>query len=83
MSLTVTWARSSVKDLRRLDTGTRQRVRAAVRRYAESGHGDVKRLQDMVEEYRLRVGDWRVRFTLDWASRTMTVQRVVHRSEAY
>jgi mRNA interferase RelE/StbE len=41
------------------------------------------RLQGVEREYRLRVGDWRVRFTLDEAIRVMTVLRVLPRGGAY
>jgi len=55
----------------------------AVCSYAESGHGDVKRLQAS-EEYRLRVGDWHVRFdVVDGELRVMMVLRVLHRGDAY
>jgi len=44
--------------------------------------GDVKRLQGIdPPEFRLRVGDWRVRFLSDGA--TLTVLRVRNRREAY
>ena len=45
--------------------------------------GDVKRLSGQSAEWRLRVSDWRVRFTRDAASRTITVQRVLPRGRAY
>lgn len=84
MNLSISWARSAVKDALRLDAATRTRVRAGLQRFAQTGHGDVKRLQaTRIEEYRLRVADWRVRFTVDWESRVLTVLRVVHRSDAY
>jgi mRNA-degrading endonuclease RelE of RelBE toxin-antitoxin system len=44
--------------------------------------GDVKRLSGQPAEWRLRVSDWRVRFTRDAASRTITVQRVLPRGRA-
>ena len=33
--------------------------------------------------YKLRVGDWRVRFELDRRNRIIVVLRVLHRSQAY
>jgi hypothetical protein len=39
-----------------------RRVVAALERYAESGHGDLDRMEGVENEGRLRVGDWRVRF---------------------
>jgi mRNA-degrading endonuclease RelE of RelBE toxin-antitoxin system len=57
------------------------RILTALHRFAESGVGDVKRLKGETEELRLRVGDYRVRFTEE--SDTLSVDRVLHRREAY
>jgi mRNA interferase RelE/StbE len=65
-----------------LDRGTARRVKAAVERFAETGVGNVKKLQGIdPPEYRLRVGDWRVRFELE--SETVRVLRVRDRKDAY
>jgi mRNA-degrading endonuclease RelE of RelBE toxin-antitoxin system len=57
------------------------RVFTALHRLAETGEGDVKRLRSETEELRLRVGDYRVRFTEE--SGTLHILRVLHRKEAY
>jgi mRNA interferase RelE/StbE len=44
--------------------------------------GDVKRLTAVTPEYRLRVGDYRVLFDVEQASR-IVVYRVRHRRDAY
>ena len=41
------------------------RVTAALERLASTGHGDVKKLQGRPNEFRLRVGKWRVFFDRD------------------
>ena len=43
MNLSVVWAKKAEKDLDGLDVGVRARVIAAIDRFAENGHGDVKR----------------------------------------
>ncbi|MGH2364391.1 MAG: type II toxin-antitoxin system RelE family toxin [Chloroflexota bacterium] len=84
MSWTVVWTRPAVDDLRRLDRSAAERVRRAVRRLAEEHSGDVTRLQGVVPpEWRLRVGDWRVRFGYDFEAQTIQILRVRHRREAY
>ena len=83
MIWTVVWARSAERDLRRLDASNERRIHAAVGRFAESGQGNVKRLVGRDAEWRLRVGDWRVIFTIDHRARTVQVLRVRHRSAAY
>jgi mRNA interferase RelE/StbE len=72
------------KDLRRIDPPTRQRILRAVARLAQGAEltGDVKRLQGS-HEYRLRVGDWRVRFERDGQQLIITIVRVLPRGRAY
>ncbi len=43
---------------------------------------DVRRLTGS-PEYRIRVGDWRVRFILDAEAQMIVVQRVLPRGRAY
>jgi mRNA interferase RelE/StbE len=81
---TIIWTRPALHDLRRLDRQVEERVRAAVRRLAETEHGDVTRLQgEEPPQWRLRVGDWRVRFRFDTTTSTMHVLRVQPRGRAY
>jgi mRNA-degrading endonuclease RelE of RelBE toxin-antitoxin system len=55
----------------------------AVRQFAQTGDGDVVHLVGLEPlEYRLRVGDWRVRFSRDTEHR-LQVLRVLHRGKAY
>jgi mRNA interferase RelE/StbE len=72
------------KDLRRIDPPTRQRVLRAIARLAQGAEltGDIKRLQGS-HEYRLRVGDWRVRFEREDQQLMITVVRVLPRGRAY
>ncbi len=75
---------SAHKDLRRLDRQVQQRIVDALDRLAagERLSGDVRRLAGSTE-YRLRVGDWRVRFELDGDRLLITVVRVLPRGRAY
>lgn len=82
-SLTVEWKGAARRDLARLDTQARVRVVRAVTRYAETGHGAVRRLRGSAGEYRLRVGDLRVRFVVEVDRRALVVLHVLHRREAY
>ena len=61
-----------------------QRAVAAVERLAATEQGDVTRLQGVEPpEWRLRVGDWRVRFRYDYPRRTIEVLQVPPRGRAY
>jgi mRNA interferase RelE/StbE len=72
------------KDLRRLDPPTRKRILSTIARLAQGAEltGDVKRLQGS-HEYRLRVGDWRVRFERQDRQLVIVIVRVLPRGRAY
>ena len=83
MSRQVRWSNRAEKDLERLDRKVRQRIVSAVDRFAQTGQGDVKRLQGMKEEtFRLRVGEWRVIF-LEEETLLILILRALPRSGAY
>ena len=69
-------------DVRRIDRETAMRILTALHRFAETGEGDVKKLQGESGELRLRVGDYRVRFTEEHPD-TLRIHSVVHRRDAY
>jgi mRNA interferase RelE/StbE len=73
----------ALRDIDRLDRPVADRILTVIARYADTGEGDVKRLQGTDREWRLRVGEWRVLFTLQHAPRLMLIIRVVTRGGAY
>jgi mRNA-degrading endonuclease RelE of RelBE toxin-antitoxin system len=78
----IEWTETALDDMAGLDRGIARRVKRSVERFAETGVGDVKRLQGIdPPEYRIRVGDYRIRFLLD--DETLRVLRVRNRWEAY
>lgn len=78
----IVWTDPAKADVRRLDKPTAMRVLYALHRFAESGEGDVKRLQGIEPpEFRLRAGDYRL-FFVNIAD-ALEVRRVLHRREAY
>ena len=78
----VEWTGPALEDMAALDKGNAHRVKQALERFAETGAGNVKRLQGIdPPEYRLRVGDYRVRFHQH--EETVQVLRVRNRREAY
>jgi mRNA interferase RelE/StbE len=72
----------AVRDLERLDRIVQARIDAALVRYAATGHGDVKALRDRAGEFRLRVGKWRIFFSLE-APDLVLVLSIDNRGEAY
>lgn len=84
MSLEIQWAASALREAGRLDPPVKLRVVEALERYATSGYGDVVRLQGVEPpQHRLRVGEWRVRFTVDRKARVLYVLSVQPRGRAY
>ena len=77
----IAWSEGARADVRRIDRTTAMRIFAAIQRLAESGAGDVKELKGEAAELRLRVGDYRVRFTDE--GETLQIHAVRHRREAY
>ena len=76
------WSPEARAQLRAIDRITALRILHAITQYLDTGQGDVKRLQDIEPaEFRLRVGDYRVRFRDHGDS--IHVLRVKHRREAY
>ena len=78
----IAWSESARTDVRRIDRSMAMRIFAAILRFAQTGEGDIKVLQGQVGEMRLRVGDYRLRFTKE-GDDTIRIHAVRHRSEAY
>jgi mRNA interferase RelE/StbE len=70
----------SEKVLRHLGRDQQERLRDAIERLPE---GHVVRLKGTTNEYRLRVGDWRVRFLMDKAQRRLVILAVGSRGSVY
>ena len=82
MGKKVIWNDQAKAQLRAIDQETALRILRAIARYLETGEGDVKRLQGIEPgEFRLRVGDYRVRFHEQ--GQTIRISAVKHRREAY
>jgi mRNA interferase RelE/StbE len=82
MGKRVVWTDPAKAHLRAIDQGTALRILHAVARYIATGEGDVKRLQDIEPpEFRLRVGDYRVRF--HDLGESIEVLAVKHRRDVY
>ena len=79
----VTFTPRARRDLCALDPPIRDRVLSVIDRVAARDQAlDVRRLTGSAE-LRVRVGDWRVRFTRDVEAKLIVVQRVLPRGRAY
>lgn len=81
--LALRWTERAEKDFRRLNSANQRRVAGVISRFAETGEGEVKRLQGPLgAEYRLRAGDIRVRFAVA-SDASIVILRVLPRDKAY
>ncbi len=71
------------RDMRRVPIEVRIRVFAALDRYIDEAAGTARKLHGVADEWRIRVGDWRVRFELVEGGHTMLILRVLPRGRAY
>ncbi len=76
---------AACRDIKRLDRQIQVRIIEALEGLrAEPAQGDIKRLSGIQRpEWRLRVGDWRIRFERDNDARIVRVLRVLPRGRAY
>jgi mRNA-degrading endonuclease RelE of RelBE toxin-antitoxin system len=77
------WTRSARKERDRIPVSCRGRVLEAIKLYCETGFGDVDTIKPFVGEYRLRVGVYRIRFSLDSARGEFIILHVATRGGAY
>ena len=68
-------------DLRRIDREQALNILRALTRFGETGEGDLKQLKGS-KDFRLRVGDYRVRMRLSQDG-TIRIAQVKHRREPY
>jgi mRNA-degrading endonuclease RelE of RelBE toxin-antitoxin system len=78
----IIWSPEAKAQLRAVDQPTALRILRSLARYLDTGEGDVKRLRGVEPpEFRLRVGDYRIRFHDQ--GHTIRITGVKHRREAY
>jgi mRNA interferase RelE/StbE len=82
----IEWKRRAlddIRDIRRHDPSTADRIGSAIEAYAVENRGDARKLAGSGDIHRLRVGDWRILFVLEGGGRTIGIVRVINRRDAY
>jgi mRNA interferase RelE/StbE len=80
----VNFRRSAEKDLRRLNTSTERRVLRAIDLLAtEPRPAGCRKLVGSENAFRLRIGDYRVIYTIEHAVPEITSESIRHRREVY
>jgi mRNA interferase RelE/StbE len=78
----IEWLDEAKADIRALDQATAMRLFEGILRFSRTGSGDVSALHgDLAGAFRLRLGDYRILFTLE--DDALRIFGVRHRSEAY
>ena len=76
--------RAAANEIRSLPRNVRDRVRTRIRGLAEDSRPPAcRKRRGYVDLYRVRIGDWRVIYRIDDASRVVTIEYAGHRSSAY
>ncbi len=83
-SYTIIYAEHVAKDLRRIDTSWRRRIRTAIEALAHDPRpAGCRPLVGYPGYWRIRVGDYRIIYTVEDHRLVVIVLRVAHRREIY
>jgi mRNA interferase RelE/StbE len=80
MRYNIRYEKTCLKYLKKLDRNTQLRIIKSINRLP---FGDVKKLQGKTEDYRLRVGKYRVIFSKEEKNLTINVIEIASRGEIY
>jgi len=76
-------AERAERDLKHLPSKDQARIRSAIDALTTGPGGDLQKLRGRQSEWRLRVGQWRVRFRIDFKARVIVILHVRPRGSAY
>lgn len=83
-AFTVILARSAQKEIRALDVTVRTRVLHSIRSLTfDARPPGCRKLVGSVDRWRIRIGDYRIIYSLDDDKRLIEISAVRHRSKAY
>nr|WP_156003906.1 type II toxin-antitoxin system RelE/ParE family toxin [Streptomonospora sp. PA3] len=72
------------KELRKLDNTTSRRVRGALRKLGDDPRPDgCRKLKGEEDLWRIRVGDYRILYSIDDGEVVVVALRIAHRSDVY
>jgi len=85
MSYRVRLGNRARRDLRSLDKNVSARIKSQLAKLKSDPrpHGTKQLAQHMGAELRVRVGDWRILYTVDDQTKEVRIYRIRHRSKAY
>ena len=85
MSFEIVYAKGILKDIKNLDTKTKNKLKTAIEKLKNFPNiPNIKSLKSHpLADYRLRVGDYRVLFDVDWDNKKIYILKIGHRKDIY
>ncbi|WP_456384271.1 type II toxin-antitoxin system RelE family toxin [Persephonella sp.] len=85
MKFEIIYAKSVLKDIKNLDTTTKKRIKRAIENLENFPHiTNFKSLKSHpLADFRLRVGDYRILFDVDWENKKILILKIGHRKDIY
>lgn len=84
MRYRVTLAATAVKERQRIDSVVRKRIDQTLQGLlSEPRPSGVKKLSGKYQDWRVRVGDYRILYEIDDDQQLITVWRIAHRRDVY
>ena len=74
----IVYCNQAKKAIERLAPPIKQRIRQGINNLPK---GDVKKLKGFIHFYRLRIGDWRITFTME--ANNIVIEDILPRGDAY
>ena len=78
MTYSIEYERKALKQILELDRLLKRRIITAIEKLPQ---GDIKKLSGYSANYRLRVGDYRIIYSI--SGNILTIEAVLHRRQAY
>ena len=81
----IIYAKSVLKDLKRIDRKNLGRIKEKIKELEDFPNiSQIKHLTNHpLADYRLRIGNYRVLFNVDWEKKEIHILKVGHRKEVY
>ena len=79
----ISFVKSAEKELLNLDKNLAKRILDKINLLQDNPYGQNSQKLGGGKGYRIRIGDWRVIYTVDKTVKTITVIRIRHRRDVY
>ncbi len=84
MNWKIELSNNAVKDLKKLDNPVKKRIWEYLKNLdLQDPSHEIKKLKGNSNEYRLRIGDWRIKFVCDRPQRICLITHIKHRRDVY